>query len=224
MMDFSNFKNITIPEGEVVDIECDGVILWQKQTKKYKVELEYLESTGKQWIDSGIIGDRDCGIELEVYITGNRNNGCGVGSWGTNTSTERAWLFYVFGNTFRCGYGSTNAALPYSVELYKWYKWKIEVVDNKQVIYLNDEHIYTSGAKDYFTTNQNLYLFGMNNRGSFTYELRSRMSRVQIFKLGVLVRDFIPVLDMNDTPCMYDKVTEEFFYNSGTGEFGYAYK
>ena len=220
MIDFLNSKSIRTPRGEVASITRNGETLWQKV--KYKRELAYLESTGKQYIDTGIVGDRDCGVELEVYITGNLNNGCGVGSWGANTSTERAWLFYVFGNTFRCGYGSTNAALSYGAELNTWYKWKIDVVDDKQVIYLNDEHINTSGAKDYFTTNLNLYLFGMNNRGSFAYELRSKMRYVKIRKLGVLVRDFIPVLDMNDRPCMYDKISEEFFYNQGTGEFLYA--
>jgi hypothetical protein len=37
-----------------------------------------------------------------------------------------------------------------------------------------------------------------------------------------LVADFIPVLDLNDTPCMYDKVSGELFYNKGTGEFLYG--
>jgi hypothetical protein len=39
---------------------------------------------------------------------------------------------------------------------------------------------------------------------------------------GNLVGDFIPVLDPNGTPCMYDKVTEQFFYNNGSGEFLYG--
>ena len=28
-----------------------------------------------------------------------------------------------------------------------------------------------------------------------------------------------PVLDKNGIPCMYDKVTDQFFYNQGTGQF-----
>ena len=28
-----------------------------------------------------------------------------------------------------------------------------------------------------------------------------------------------PVLDKNGTPCMYDNVTDQFFYNAGTGQF-----
>lgn len=36
--------------------------------------------------------------------------------------------------------------------------------------------------------------------------------------------DFIPVLDADGTPCMYDKVSRTCFYNSGAGAFGYRIK
>lgn len=34
-----------------------------------------------------------------------------------------------------------------------------------------------------------------------------------------LVRNFIPALDSQGKPCMYDTVTQQSFYNQGTGEF-----
>ena len=34
-----------------------------------------------------------------------------------------------------------------------------------------------------------------------------------------LLLDIIPVLDQDGVPCMYDRVTGSFFYNSGTGDF-----
>lgn len=42
-----------------------------------------------------------------------------------------------------------------------------------------------------------------------------------ITKGGALVRDFVPALDGAGTPCLYDMVSSTFFYNAGTGEFGY---
>ena len=51
---------------------------------------------------------------------------------------------------------------------------------------------------------------------------RIKNARVYKFKLtdnDVLVRDMIPVLDMDGTPCMYDKVEGKFYYNQGTGQF-----
>ena len=37
-----------------------------------------------------------------------------------------------------------------------------------------------------------------------------------------LVRDYIPVLDANDRPCLFDKVSKTCFYNQGKGEFLYG--
>ena len=37
-----------------------------------------------------------------------------------------------------------------------------------------------------------------------------------------LVRDYIPVLDKNGVPCLYEKVERKFYYNQGTGDFLYG--
>lgn len=36
---------------------------------------------------------------------------------------------------------------------------------------------------------------------------------------NTLLRDFVPAVDSNDVICLYDKVTNTFFYNQGSGEF-----
>jgi hypothetical protein len=43
-----------------------------------------------------------------------------------------------------------------------------------------------------------------------------------VWENNALIHDFIPVLDWNDVACLYDKVTDELYYNQGTGEFSYA--
>ena len=44
----------------------------------------------------------------------------------------------------------------------------------------------------------------------------------KIWDDNILVRDYIPVLDYDMRPCMYDKVSGKFFYNQGTDEFLYG--
>ena len=46
-----------------------------------------------------------------------------------------------------------------------------------------------------------------------------RLFYFKIYDNDILVRDFIPILDKNGTPCMYDKVEGKFYYNAGTGQF-----
>lgn len=48
---------------------------------------------------------------------------------------------------------------------------------------------------------------------------RGRCYSLKLYKAGVLIRSFIPILDQNGVPCMYDTVTATPFYNSGTGAF-----
>ena len=63
--------------------------------------------------------------------------------------------------------------------------------------------------------NTNIRLFsGINKYYSFV-----RMYNFKIYDNDTLVRDFIPVLDDNGIPCMYDKVEDKFYYNMGTGQF-----
>ena len=34
-----------------------------------------------------------------------------------------------------------------------------------------------------------------------------------------LIRDYAPALDPDGVPCLYDKISEEYVYNSGSGSF-----
>ena len=35
---------------------------------------------------------------------------------------------------------------------------------------------------------------------------------------NTMIRDYIPVLDSNNKPALYDKIEGKFYYNQGTGE------
>ena len=52
-----------------------------------------------------------------------------------------------------------------------------------------------------------------------TWYAGTAMGTSALYDNDVLVRDFIPVLDSNGTPCMLDKVEGKFYYNQGTGQF-----
>lgn len=59
------------------------------------------------------------------------------------------------------------------------------------------------------------------------YTIRATKLKCHYLKVernGELAIDLIPVVDNNGVVCMYDKVSGEFFYNQGTGEFIAGYK
>ena len=60
MVDFSHVKDVTIPEGSVKSISSGATILWHKAgggLPDIYQEVEYIQSDGSQYIDTGIVGN-----------------------------------------------------------------------------------------------------------------------------------------------------------------------
>lgn len=224
MIDFSNAKNIVIPEGEVSVIARGAEILWQKPTTKYKEELAYIEGTGAQWIDTGFIPNQDTRVLTEHSYTkqpANRGFIYGAGI----SATSRAFEMYTWGSNWNSPYGNNNIVMSMSSSFLIGGKITIDKNKNNIIIqYADGTSQINSTTYVAFDAPRNMWLFAIN-RGNASADLRADCVRLYCCKIWDsenLVRDFIPVLDWNNRPCMYDKVTDELFYNNGTGEFLYA--
>lgn len=230
MIDFSGVSAITIPEGAVVKITNEqGAVLWQR--KKYKRQVEYLESTGSQWIrlnrrlteesrfvlvmqttvlptaSSALFGAREDGIV-------NKNN-VGV-AFGTASDAV------------------SNVAIDFTNSDYATYRAIVGVTANTKLRFVADKYsrsIYDENGNrlagndtlcvDEIYT-QPVSIFTQTGKLSAWVTSSGRFYYGEILESGVLTNDIIPVLDWNDVPCLYDKVTDELFYNQGTGEFLYG--
>lgn len=225
MIDFSTVKNIVIPEGEVATISRKGEILWQKQTaKKYKYELEYLESTGTQWINTGMYAPANTDIEVRFRLNdtaqGAVNNGAIFG--GRNGSTVQTCTLFYLASTNpqyfrfdRTGQQQIGAATEISINANSVYEFSYKNNVIKMMNLTTGEEVSkTIGSPSSFTTNQ-LTLFAVSGGTG----LKGKIYEWKYWENGVLLQHFIPVLDFNNVACMYDKVTDELFYNNGTGDF-----
>ena len=178
------------------------------------VQIEYLESTGTQYIDTGFkISSNNVNIKtifmpLRVGAIGNRLSG----SYNGNL---RGFSFYIWNNlTIGCGAKDISTNVPMYVNTV--YTLDLQAKDGVltgTVNGVNVEDLYTNTI----VNNLNLYLFKPNESGS--YNFHGRIYKYQLYDNDVLVRDFIPALDSNNVPCMYDKVEGKFYYNAGTGQF-----
>lgn len=216
MIDFANAQSITIPEGEVASIARNGEILWRK---KYKKELAYLKSTGTQYIDTDVNADSNLGFEITYKID-------------SLTNTENRWgAIRQNGSSYIRHHSSMDSAqgmLRYYFNIGD--KGYLPTDLNKHTVSLDTDEctltvdgVANSFEQEVFDCRLNYWLFGRNgNTASLTNYSKMTIYKCRLSKNGVLVRDLIPVLDWNDRPCMYDKVTDERFYNKGTGEFLYA--
>ncbi len=184
------------------------------------VRIEYLESTGTQWIDTGFKPNQDTRVIMTYlkqsgnddigWLFGSRNS-IGVSSFGVFYDNAPAVI--------QTDYNDQRNNITNRI-----YNKKLTVDKNKNVTEIidfdtGDTLATNTSAERTFSSNYNLYLSALNNGGSVSLYKTKSIYSCKIYNNDTLVRDFIPVLDKNGTPCLYDKVEGKFYYNAGTGDF-----
>ena len=181
----------------------------------YDAEIEYLESTGTQYIDTGVSISYDLRVVVKVNIRAIAARNTSHFFGGRAVSTGGA------------GYGITtaNGALSSDyfgsrVQIYSicpTNRW-LNIDKNKNVVIVDDTTI-TNTASTTTIPERNVYLFGFDApqyNGSYSGTIR--YSQAKIYKNDNLILDFIPVR-VGQVGYMYDKVSGQLFGNSGTGDF-----
>ena len=175
--------------------------------------VEYIESSGTQYIDTGIRGTGT--TDFEIKFRANTNNNTSQTALGciTSTSSNRFQVFYNGDTNFYFGYNTSPNQMG---TVTNNADYTIKKAGNK--IYKNGVEAITLTTAS-FSTPYNLYLFGNNYNGAFLNPFFSRIYYCKIWDGNALVRDFIPAKTDNNIPCLYDRVEEKVYYNQGTGNF-----
>ncbi len=191
--------------------------------------IEYLESTGTQYIDTGInflYGDEFYFEYMPMASYSTENKGYGAGSdlsriitGGGRRNGSNVCMYVSYTNL------CYTPTLPYDSTLGRRYieNWTIKSGLFSSVLTDVDDGVtYTlskGGISVYYASGNSVYLW-REHLSQYSFPSKLRIYRVWLKRANnTLVRDFIPVLDPDGVPCMYDRVSETFFYNSGTGDF-----
>ena len=172
--------------------------------------IEYIESTGTQWIDTGAImyANVRTNIIISLALTSNMSN---TSIFGAQQGNARSIL--SFNGAVYCGDGSRR--LYYSLSQNEKHQISVEYNSTNLTLYIDQEYQGETATYGQFASNT-FSIFKINGGdGVFIGKIYSFKYLIN----NILVRDFIPVLDMNGTPCMFDKVEGKFYYNAGTGDF-----
>lgn len=184
------------------------------------VRCEYLESTGTQWIDTEVVLNEAYGIEIELapmQLPGYENGVFGS-SYAVNHNVLQlhsprggAALFMPTGG-FVCAkiYNTTGIKQHWGIN-----------INNDGEVYVDD--ILSGEAKPSSVVPYAVALFGRNINGNVP---KGNLSKCRIYKFvvsesGEIIYSFIPILDQEGVPCMYDTVNKQFHYNKGTEQFLY---
>ena len=179
-------------------------------------EVEYLESTGTQYIDTEVVGNLNTHIYIKFKVLRYDSNGYSSICGNYNSANNSITLYVGQNNAnYVIRFGSYNRQYFPIGETNKDY-----IIEyNKNIITINEE-TYNVGANNTFSTNGSLYIFGRNVNGSLgTGALIGRIYYFRIYEDEKKVGDLIPCLDSDGRKCMYDTVSGTPLYNQGTGDF-----
>lgn len=212
-MDFLNMKHITFGDKRVSELKIGDTIVWNGLPKGYK-ELEYIGTTGTQYIDTGFIPNQDTRVICEFMFKGNNSTRDIYGSRIT-TNNSNYWL-RVISSAWQPGYNKQLGGTGIASDTTKWH-----IADQ------NKNMFYIDGVLGYEFTYSNFQapltlIFGggqSTSNGHTFYSGKARYRAFKIFDNNNLVRNFLPCKDPNDNIGMYDTVNQQFHGNAGTGDF-----
>jgi hypothetical protein len=180
--------------------------------KPYDAEVEYLGSTGTQYIDTGIKAAGNLHVKtylIDYFKTEN------FGAWpfgGRNGYLNKAVGIFISRDDKKLHqpYGNKE----YVRDAYSVYPQSCWVEMQGGTLKV-DTHTYTASSQS-FISDYNLILFGLQNRDT-TIKYSVKMGAAFVSN-GDVTLDLIPVRK-GTTGYMYDKVSGQLFGNSGTGNF-----
>ena len=202
---------LSIIEGEIEpDIEPE----YPKLPAGYKL-LEYIASTGTNYIDTGVYLNQNSRIVTKLQLTVKEANQGMYGARtqvGTDDFSARV-ITSRWQAIYGTKYGSVNEAdFP---DLYP-YDTECHVFDHSKTFYLDGVRITGFGTLT-FTTPNTCTIGGANASNGFKYA-KCRFYYFQIYDGDTLIRDMIPCKNADGEVGMYDLVNGVFYGNAGTGE------
>ena len=182
-------------------------------------QLEYLESTGTQYIDTNTYLNASSKIEFKFMTDAVNNYAVFGASNGSYYNDGEISLFY---NT-----SVIEAVVPDSNTIsHVIFPRPVLLSDTAYTISYDKNNLVVNGvaqASDWYSEymgQKTAYLFASNRGASSWIGGNTKIYWFKIYNNKSLVRDFIPARRDSDGELgMYDLVSSTFFTNSGTGEF-----
>lgn len=180
------------------------------------VEVEYLESTGTQYINTEVHpSDNSYRVALKFRYTVSHS---GLSLFGNSTSRPYSVTVYGSRPTFYVG-DQAGISIGPQTDIGVDYALDVTASDGKVSAVWNGEEHTASYSKPFFT-GRPVFVFG-SNAGGYLAESTGgyRLYYFQMYNDGALVRDFLPCISPEGMPGLYDLVDGRFYKNAGSGKF-----
>ena len=232
---WTNVNNIPEPMKSIVNIKNDiyysengnvnanNVLVVNQSAKSitYKVGesvnyVNYILSDGSQWIDTGIIPDGNTEIEYKFQddtLTDEWEN-----IFGSSNSSYCVSRYNNWSQTFVLRVNNTETLFEVSEEKQQ-NGCTIKISNAEKTIYLNNISVGTFSAS--VNATDSIVLFARRSGASVNSNAIFKLYYFTIKQNSETVRDFRPAIDEDGIVCLYDNITNKYYYNAGTGSFDY---
>ena len=179
--------------------------------------IEYIQSNGGQWIDTGFVPDSNTKIEIQVKFTTNYQQILWSSRDWEGVSAVRAYntFFFLTNRTqARCDYDTNGTAFNYAPSV----DTLLTYIQDKNVLKEGSTTLYTATAATFSMTDSMILFAGNYFDGVYNFA-SVKMYYCKIWDNDTLVRDFIPVIGSDGIPCLWDKIQGKAYYNEGYDGF-----
>lgn len=183
--------------------------------------VDYLQSTGTQWIEMDVAPNQNTKAVLKIKINVFTDTGASLIGSRTDVNSDDQFTTYLD------GYDGTRFlfrmdARPEAIS------WKGLTTDKIYIVTLSGTEMKaeledgtavfskTFSVSD-FTSTVTMALFRAKGVGG-TY-FQGRIYGCKHYSGDELIQDFVPCLNADGVPCMFDLVSRKSFYNKGNGSF-----
>lgn len=177
--------------------------------------VEYIESTGSQYIDTGIIAKSGLTVQIKCTFSDLTKTD---NVFGAYNGQNRIYIQYDTTEKFILGYGPYNS-INYTLQQNKINNIEAIFKESEQKVFIDGISYYsaTSASTYNTTTNALICALGQQSGSPICYHY-GRIYFCKIYDNDVLVRDYIPARQ-NGIFGLWDKVEKKFYGSASNTQF-----
>lgn len=179
-------------------------------------QLEYIQSSGNQYINTGVVPTPNTRAVIDAQITAQTVPSAAYlgersGSGGTDKTGYVLWSMSTGANVSSDFFGNRVSKTMSTIGT------RVLIDKNKASVTINGSTITNSAAAG--TATLPIFLLASNEKGTAAYGIAAKLYSCQLYDNGTLVRNFVPCKNASGAVGLYDIVGKQFYANAGTGTF-----
>lgn len=179
-------------------------------------QINYLQSTGSQYINLNYGLKNTSSIELSFQLLNNDSGYMGIfGKRDSYSGTLNGYALFAYQNKFM--FINAQAYTWVFEDTSKFNDVHTVKINNNQIIF--SDKITSINISSLQNTIQNCGLFCFYTGTIPEFISAMKVYYLNIYDNNVLEKQLVPAVDRKGVFCLYDKINDQFYYNSGSGEF-----